>query len=82
MIKPTNNPGVRMNLTPFEQSHQRAADLGVRIVSALAVNQMVTSAHAYELDMSKIGNGVPPLSETLAISLMWGDITQFSVGEA
>jgi hypothetical protein len=82
MIKPTTRQGVHMNLTPFEQSHQRAATTGIKIVEALAVNKMIVSARAYELDMAKIGNGVPPLSETLMISLMWGDVAQFAVGEA
>lgn len=70
------------SLTPFEQSHVRAATVGARIVESLAVNKMIASARAYELDMSKVGGGVPPLSETLMISLMWGDVAQFSVGEA
>ena len=70
------------NLTPFEQSHVRAATVGAKIIESLAVNRMITAARAYELDMAKVGNGVPPLSETLMIGLMWGDVAQFSVGEA
>ena len=67
-----------MNLTPFEQHHVRAATLGARIVESLAVNQMIAQAHAYEHDMAKIGNGVPPLSETLIIHTMWSTVGQFA----
>lgn len=71
-----------MTATPFEQTHIRAATAGLRIIESLAVNKMITAARAYEHDMAKLGNGVPPLSETLAIGMMWGDVAQFSVGEA
>lgn len=67
-----------MTLTPFELTHQRAVTLGHRIVEALAVNQMIVQAHAYEHDMAKIGNGVPPLSETLMIHTMWSTVGQFT----
>ena len=67
-----------MNLTPFEQTHVRAATLGARIIESLAVNHMVTQAHAYEYEMSKVGQGVPPLSETLIIGTMWNAVGQFT----
>jgi hypothetical protein len=66
------------NLTPFEQHHVRAASLGARIFESLAVNRLVAQAHAYEHDMAKIGNGCPPLSETLIINTMWGTVGQFA----
>jgi len=66
------------NLTPFEQTHVRAASLGARIIESLAVNRLVAQAHAYEHDMAKLGNGVPPLSETLIITTMWGSVSQFA----
>lgn len=69
-------------LTPFEQSHQRAATLGARLVEALAVNSLVAQARSYEDRMSEIGNGCPPLSETLHISLMWASVGQFAEIEA
>jgi hypothetical protein len=80
MIKPTRNAGVHMTaqLTPFEQTHVRAATLGARLVESLAVNRLVAQARAYEHDMARIGNGVPPLSETLIISTMWGAVGQFA----
>jgi hypothetical protein len=77
MIKQTN-PGANMTLTPFEQTHVRAATLGARIVESLAVNHMVAQAHAYEYEMSKVGQGVPPLSETLIIGTMWNAVGQFT----
>jgi hypothetical protein len=84
MIKPTRNTGVHMTttLTPFEQSHNRAATLGVRLVESLAVNRLVAQAHAYEHDMAKIGNGCPPLSETLIINTMWNQVGMFAEFEA
>ena len=71
-----------MNLTPFEQSHVRAASAGARIVESMAVNQMIVQAHTYEYEMSKVGRGVPPLSETSIIHTMWSTVGQFAVGEA
>ena len=71
-----------MTATPFEQTHIRAATAGLRIIESLAINKMITAARAYETQMAEVGNGVPPLSETLAIGMMWGDVAQFSVGEA
>ena len=70
-----------MNPTPFEQTHIRAASAGLRIIESLAINKMI-AARAYETQMAEVGNGVPPLSETLAIGMMWGDVAQFSVGDA
>ena len=69
-------------LTPFEQSHNRAATAGLRIIEALAVNRMITAARVYETQMAEHGGGVPPLSEALTISMMWYDVTQFTAGEA
>ena len=71
-----------MTPTPFEQSHIRAATAGLRIIESLAINKMITAARAYESQMAEVGHGVPPLSETLAIGMMWGDVAQFSVGDA
>lgn len=68
--------------TPFEQTQIRAATLGARIVESLAVNQMVAQAHAYEYEMSKLGAGTPPLSETLIIGTMWSTVGQFTEFEA
>jgi hypothetical protein len=83
MIKPTQHKGVRiMTPTPFEQSHLRAADLGLRIIESLAVNKMITAARVFELQMADVGHGVPPLGETVTIGLMWGDLAQFAIGEA
>ena len=67
-----------MNLTPFEQTQQRAATLGARIIESLAVNQMIAQASAYEHDMSKLGNGTPPLSESMIIHTMWTNVGQFT----
>ena len=64
--------------TPFEQTHVRAATAGLRIVESLALNQMIAQAHAYEHDMSKLGAGTPPLSETLIIGTMWSAVGQFT----
>jgi hypothetical protein len=77
MTKHTN-PGAHMTLTPFEQTHVRAATLGARIVESLAVNHMIAQAHAYEHEMSKVGQGVPPLSETLIIGTMWSAVGGFA----
>ena len=71
-----------MTPTPFEQSHIRVGDLGLRIIESLAVNKMITAARVYEAQMSDVGHGVPPISETIGIGMMWGDVAQFSVGEA
>lgn len=71
-----------MTLTPFEQTHVRAATLGARIAEAITVNHLAIQASAYEQEMSKIGNGVPPLSETIIIHAMWATVGQFTVGEA
>jgi len=69
-------------LTPFEQSHNRAATLGVRLVESFAINNLITQAQSYESRMSEIGNGCPPLSETLHISLMWSQVGMFAEVEA
>lgn len=66
------------HLTPFEQTHIRAATAGVRIIESLALNRMIAQARAYEHDMSKLGHGTPPLSETLIIGTMWGAVSQFT----
>lgn len=71
-----------MTATPFEQSHIRAATAGLRIIESLAVNRMITAAQVYETQVAESGGGVPPLSETVMISMMWGDVAQFAVGEA
>jgi hypothetical protein len=83
MIKPTRNAGVHMttHLTPFEQTHVRAASAGARIIESLALNQMIAQARAYEHDMSKLGAGTPPLSETIIIGTMWGAVSQFADSE-
>lgn len=65
-------------LTPFEQAHLRAATAGVRIIESLAVNNLITQARNYESDMSKVGNGTPPLGETVHIGLMWASVSQFT----
>jgi hypothetical protein len=81
MIKPTAT-GVNMNPTPFEQNHSRTVGLGVRIVESLAVNNLITQARNYEADMAKFGGGVPPMSETVHIGLMWASVSQFTEIEA
>ena len=43
---------------------------------------MITAARVFELQMADVGHGVPPLSETVTIGLMWGDLAQFAIGEA
>jgi hypothetical protein len=74
--------GAHMNTTPFEQSHARTVGLGVRIIESLAVNNLITQARNYEADMSKLGGGVPPMSETVHIGLMWASVGQFTEIEA
>lgn len=71
-----------MTPTPFELSHQRAASIGARIVESLAINQMIVQAHAYEHHMMQIGNGTPPLSETLIIGSMWAGVGSCVAAEA
>lgn len=71
-----------MNPTPFEQTQVRAATLGARIIESLAVNQMVAQAHAYEADMAKLGQGTPPLSESMLIHTMWTAVGQFAEYDA
>jgi hypothetical protein len=39
---------------------------------------MIAQAHAYEHEMSKVGQGVPPLSETLIIGTMWSAVGGFA----
>jgi len=70
------------SLTPFEQAHAGAAHLSANLLEAFAVNQMIAQAWAYEHDMAKVGNGAPPVSETIMINAMWSSLGQFSVGEA
>lgn len=69
-------------MTPFEQSFQNSAAAGAKIVSALAINNLIFRAAAYEIEVSKLGAGVPPLSETLQVSLMWGTVQGFAELEA
>jgi len=71
-----------MNLTPFEKNQVDIASVGARIVSSLAVNQMIAQAHVYEHEMAKLGEGTPPLSETLIIGTMWSTVGQFTEIEA
>ena len=82
MIKPTRT-GAHMTaqLTPFEQTHLRAATAGIRIIESLAVNNLITQARNYESDMSKVGNGTVPMSETVHIGLMWASVSQFTDGD-
>lgn len=69
-------------MTPFEQSFQNSAVAGTKIVSALAINNLIFRAAAYETEVSKLGGGCPPLSETLQVSLMWGTVQGFAELEA
>lgn len=69
-------------MTPFEQFFQNSAVAGAKIVSALAINNLIFRAAAYEIEVSKLGAGVPPLSETLQVSLMWGTVQGFAELEA
>jgi|APGre2960657423_1045063.scaffolds.fasta_scaffold60112_2 hypothetical protein len=69
-------------MTPFEQSFQNSAVAGAKIVSALAINNLIFRAAAYEIEVSKLGCGTPPLSETLQVSLMWGTVSTFTEFEA
>lgn len=69
------------HLTPFEQTHIRAATAGLRIIESLALNHMIAQAHAYEYDMSKLGAGTPQLSETLIIGTMWNAVGAFTDNE-
>ena len=69
-------------MTPFEHSFQNSAVAGAKIVSALAINNLIFRAAAYEIEVSKLGAGVPPLSETLQVSLMWGTVQGFAELEA
>ena len=71
-----------MTLTPFEQTHKNMATLGIRIAESMAVDNMITQARAYELDTAQLGGGVPPLSETMVIHLMWSAVTEFTQAEA
>ena len=71
-----------MTLTPFEQVHKNMAALGIRMAESLAVDNMITQAQAYELDTAKLGGGVPPLSETTTIHLMWAAVGEFTLAEA
>lgn len=67
--------------TPFELAHIRAAGAGIRIIESLAVNNLITQARNYESDMSKLGNGTPPLGETVHIGLLWASVSQFTDGD-
>ena len=69
-------------MTPFEQSFQNSAVAGAKIVSALAINNLIFRAAAYEIEVSKLGCGTPPQSETLQVSLMWGTVSGFTEFEA
>ena len=71
-----------MTLTPFEQVHKNMATLGIRIAESMAIDNMITRAHAYELDVAQLGGGTPPLSENVTLHLMWSAVTEFTQAEA
>lgn len=57
-------------LPPFQNAAMLAANLG----HSMSIDLLVRSVAAYEAEMAKRGHGVPPLDNTIEISLMWGSI--------
>lgn len=64
-------------LSPF----QNAALLAVNIGHAMSVDYLVRQLSAYEADLSRRGNGTPPLENVVELSLMWGSIVEQTAEE-
>ena len=64
--------------TPFERSSHLMADMMMGLCESVAVNAAVRAAVAEEAEVAKLGNGTPPLSETVHIHLMWGQVAEMA----
>jgi|APGre2960657373_1045057.scaffolds.fasta_scaffold246358_1 hypothetical protein len=65
--------------TPFEAATMRTTSLTLRVCESLAVARMVEEARAMEAELSKLGEGTPPLENTVELGMMWWALTEFSV---
>ena len=67
--------------TPFERSAFLVSDMMAGLCESVAVNAAVRAALAEEAEISKLGNGTPPLTETVHIYLMWGQVAEMAAPE-
>ncbi len=58
-----------------------AVSLPLRVCETLALNHMVRTAVATEAEYAKLGEGTPPLENTVEVALMWSAIGEFTDGE-
>jgi hypothetical protein len=66
-------------LTPFELSRMNLDGTILGMMESLTVDAAVNAAFLEERQMSELGNGVPPLSESVNIHMMWHRITELSI---
>jgi hypothetical protein len=59
------------------------SQFAARFYNSFVIAAMAKKAADYEEEMTRIGNGAPPLSEALHVAMMWTDVcTGGPVGEA
>jgi hypothetical protein len=59
------------------------SQFAARFYNSFVIAAMAKKAADYEHEMSRIGNGAPPLGEALHVAMMWTDVcTGGVVGDA
>jgi hypothetical protein len=66
-------------LTPFERSTLGLVEMMAGVCESVSVDAAVKSALAEEAAMAHLGQGVPPLTETVRLHIMWGGLAEFSI---
>jgi uroporphyrinogen-III decarboxylase len=66
-------------LTPFEAARFNLDSTIFGMMESLTVDAAVNAAFLEERQMSELGHGVPPLSESVNIHMMWHRITELSI---
>lgn len=70
-----------MGTTPFESARFNLDSALLGMCESMAVDATVKAALREEAQMAELGNGVPPLTETVRIHLMWGQVAEMAAPE-
>lgn len=62
---------------PLTLRFHGAVSLPLRVCETLALDHMVRTALATEAEYAKLGEGTPPLANTVEVALMWSAIGEF-----
>lgn len=68
-----------MGTTPFESARFNLDSALLGMCESMAVDAAVKSAIQEEAQMAELGNGVPPLTETVMVHMMWCRMAELAI---